>query len=174
MNDAIRLLHIVKNYRGKTPELGWSRHMTGGWRGQAGRVRRWHSRLRAAGVEDRADFLYAFFENALHLRDWLLDSGEVDAGTLDALFKNKEELKLCRDIANSHKHRSIDRLSQPRPPSELWEYAPGAGNLGGDVSIVIVSNGTKHDALELADRVMAAWEDFLEALRRDRTGPVDE
>jgi hypothetical protein len=165
---------IVKKYRGETPELGWSRHMTGGWRGQAGRMRRWHSRLRTSAPEDRADFLYAFFENAFHLRDWLLDSGEVDAATIDALFASREELRLCRDLANSHKHRSISRHSQPRPPSEVWEYAPAAGNLGGDVSIVIVSNRVKHDALELADKVLATWEEFLEDLRRERAGPASD
>jgi hypothetical protein len=36
---------------------------------------------------------------------------------------------------------------------------------------VIVSNGVKHDALELADKVLATWEEFLEDLRRERGGP---
>lgn len=148
--------------------------MTGGWQGQALRMRRWHARLTTATrPEDRYDFLYAFLENAFHLRDWLIDSGGVEPADLDDLFAAKEELRLCRDLANMHKHYSISRPSQPAPPSEVREYAPTTGNLGGDVSLVILSNGTKHDMFQLADKVLAAWEEFLLKLRREREGPEE-
>jgi hypothetical protein len=50
-------------YRGRRPEIGWSLHMTGGWRAQLERVRRWYERaFRATDPLERGDFLYAFFD----------------------------------------------------------------------------------------------------------------
>jgi hypothetical protein len=66
---------IMNSYKGKQPELGWSLHMTGGWESQLDRVKRWYHRASTATNSiDRFDFLYAFFENAFHLRDWLRDT----------------------------------------------------------------------------------------------------
>lgn len=148
-------------YRGKRPEIGWSLHMSGGWRTQWERVQRWYERLStAASSIDRHDFLYAFFESALHLRDWLKDTGAVSDDALKLLFA-KTEMRLCRDLANSHKHLSISTPSQPRPPSEAFEYAPEGGNLTRDASLVILSDGSKHDAFELAARITQSWRTFL-------------
>ena len=51
--------------------------------------------------------LYAFFENAFHLRDWLQDTGAATALDLQAFFYAHEDMRLCRDLANSHKQYSI-------------------------------------------------------------------
>jgi hypothetical protein len=62
-------------------------HMSGGWQAQLDRVRRWYHRAsKADDVIDRYDFLYAFFENALHLRDWLKDTGAITEKDLDNFF----------------------------------------------------------------------------------------
>jgi hypothetical protein len=136
--------------------------MTGGWHAQLDRVRRWHRRASIAiDPVDRADFLYAFFENAFHLRDWLKDAGAASDNDLNTFFASSADMRLCRDLANAHKHYSLRSPSQPAPPSEAREYAPGNGNLCFDVSLVILSDGTKHDAFELATRILRAWEDFI-------------
>jgi hypothetical protein len=136
--------------------------MNDGWRSQWNRVQRWQERASNASTPvDRADFLYAFFENAFHLRDWLADTGAIDPAALETLFTENAALRLCRDLANSHKHYSLRRSSQPRPPSEVREYSPGTGNLAGDVSLVVLSDGIKHDAFELAWRILRAWDAFL-------------
>lgn len=138
--------------------------MTGGWRTQLERLRRWYHRLSTA-VEpsDRYDFLHAFFENAFHLRDWLKDTGAVSEQDLDAFFAANAEMRLCRDLANAHKHYSLKRPSQPAPPSEAREYLPGMGNLGSDVLLVILSDGVRYDAFELAGRVLRLWDAFIAA-----------
>jgi hypothetical protein len=83
------------SYRGKRPEFpadgsgypGWSAHMTGGWQSQIWRVQRWWRRaVDAADPTDRLDILCAFFENAFHLRDWLLDTGTLSPEKLQAFF----------------------------------------------------------------------------------------
>lgn len=135
--------------------------MTGGWQSQLDRVRRWYARASSADDPiDRWDFLYVFFENAFHLRDWFKDTRAASDGDLQALFADPD-MRLCRDLANSHKHYSLQSPSQPRPPSEVHEYSPGSGSLATDVSLVVLSDGVKHDAFELAGRILRAWEAFI-------------
>jgi hypothetical protein len=144
-------------YRGQKPEIRWSVHMSGGWRTQLDRVRRWHRRAsNATDPTDRCDCLYAFFESAFHLRDWLKDTGAVPEAELQNLFETNEDMRLCRDLANSHKHCSLSRPSQSNPPSEVREYSPSRGNLSADVSLMILSDGVKHDAFDIATRIPAA------------------
>ena len=136
--------------------------MTGGWRTQLNRVRRWWRRLsNATDPHDREDYLYAFFENAFHLRDWLRDTGEVAEADLAKFFEVNEEMRLCRDLANSHKHYSLRHASQSAPPSEVREYWPGGGNFTADVSLTILSEGKKYDAFVLAKRILDRWEEFI-------------
>jgi hypothetical protein len=153
---------IIVPYKGKRPEIGLSMHMAGGWRAQLDRVRRWYHRASSARIAiDRYDFLTTFFENAFHLRDWLVDTGAIPQKTIDDFIKSNEDMRLCRDIANSHKHYSLRNPSQPTPPSETREYHPGFGNLEPDISLVILSDGKKHDAFELAQRILYEWESFI-------------
>ncbi len=143
--------------------------MTGGWEAQFDRVRRWYHRLSAAETgADRYDFFYAFFENAFHLRDWLKDTNAVSDADLETLFAPNPDMRLCRDLANSHKHYSLRNPSQAVPPSEVHEYKPGFGNLDADLSLVILSDGIKHDAFDLAARILRTWEEFIASRFRPR------
>jgi hypothetical protein len=48
-----------------------------GWQGQLARVERWHLRAMSAvlaGEPHAEDYIYAFFQSAYHLRDWLQNS----------------------------------------------------------------------------------------------------
>ncbi len=138
--------------------------MTGGWRTQWERMQRWYKRATLAQNSiDRYDLLYAFFEKAFHLRDWLIDTGAANSKDLGDLFDQNVEMRLCRDLANSHKHFSLSQPSQQLPPSEAHEYSPGAGNLDDDVSLVILSDGVKHDAFVLAQQILERWKTFLKA-----------
>ena len=78
-----------------------------GWRGQFARVQRWQLRaLRAVrgGEQHAEDYIYAFCQNAYHLRDWLKNSGAAPQSDLDALMSRTPALKLCRDVCNGSKH----------------------------------------------------------------------
>lgn len=140
--------------------------MTGGWQSQFDRMCRWHDRLRTARSGDKIDFLYAFFENAFHLRDWLVDTGAVKLADIDHFFAQSTVMRLCRDIANAHKHYSISRPSQSMPFTELREYEPyGGGTLTDSQSLCVISDGEKYDAFDLASRVRRAWEEYLKQER---------
>jgi len=110
--------------------------MSGSWQTQLDCVRRWHRRAsNATDSTDRCDYLYAF-ESALHLRDWLKDTRAVPEAEFQTFFETNEDMRLCRDLANSHKHYSLSRPSQSNPPSEVREYLPSTeiwhGCLPGD------------------------------------------
>jgi hypothetical protein len=92
---------------------------------------------------------------------WIGTSAAVPEKDLQAFFDSNEEMRLCRDLANSHKHYSLStRPSQVIPSSEAYEW-----NWENSVSLVILSNGKKHGALELAARILELWEKFTAGIR---------
>jgi hypothetical protein len=152
-------------YRGKSPVLGWSLHMTGGWQAHLERVERWYRRAALAKeAHDQLDFLLAFFETSFSLRDWLLDTGAVSQKEMEALFAKHVELRINRDLANSFKHHSISRHSQEQPPSIAIEYAPEFPTYRDDSRLVILNEGIKYDALSLAKRCVSIWMEFSSSL----------
>lgn len=135
--------------------------MTGGWNSQLSRVERWYERLIAAHNEaDQLDFLIAFFENSLALRDWLKDTGIASEQQLTTLFAQHVELRLNRDLANSTKHHSIDRIKH-QPPSLTTEYAPERPTFGQDRRLIVLSEGHVYDALKLAKDCLNIWREFV-------------
>lgn len=141
-------------------EMSWNDRLNGAWQVQLGRVRRWYHRAsRAADPIDRGDCLYAFFENASYLRKWLEDTGVVSRIALLTFIETNEEMRLCRDLGNAHARYAFSRSSHLA--SEVHEYSPGTGNLSADLSLMILSNGRKHDAFDLAKRLLEQWEGFV-------------
>jgi hypothetical protein len=152
-------------FRGKIPVLGWSLHMTGGWRSQLSRVERWYERLSCARIEeDQLDFLFAFFESSLSLRDWLLDTGTISQQDMAALFAQHVELRLNRDLANSTKHHTISRHSQDEPPCLTTEYSPERPTFGHERRLIVLSEGRVYDALKLSNNCLNIWHDFAKQL----------
>lgn len=124
--------------------------MTGGWQSQLSRVELWYKRLTSARNEDdQLDFLFAFFESSLTLRDWLIDTGTVSRQKMTTLYSRHVELRLNRDLANSTKHHSIDRPSQDEPPCLTTEYAPERPTFGNERRLIVLSEGHSYDASHL-------------------------
>src|ERR1041384_6786560 len=100
-------------------EIGGSVHTVQGWQGQFERMTRWAKRVETISAErqqkgdlhSQQDYIYAFFQNCYHLRDWLLKSRVVAKTDLDDLFRQHVELQICRDVCNGTKHMEIDRAS---------------------------------------------------------------
>lgn len=139
--------------------------MVGGWRSQLARVERWYERLISTRNEhDQLDFLFAFFENSLSLRDWLIDTGVVSQQAIADLYLQHVELRINRDLANSTKHHSIDRVSQDEPPCLTTEYAPEYPTFGTERRLIVLSEGHSYDAIKLAKDCLAIWNKFVEPL----------
>lgn len=139
-----------------------------GWHGQYRRMLRWRERICVIDAErssaEQLDFLIAFFVVCFHLRDWLKDSG-LDAGRLNALFKENIELRICRDIANGFKHSRLDREPfHDQAFSVVREHVPAGwpSNLGhSNARWSIVAGDDKLDLIELASRCVSIWDAFL-------------
>jgi hypothetical protein len=141
-------------------------HSSLGWEGQFARVSRWLDRLmHAHSPEDAEDFLYAFFQNCYHLRDWI--STKVSSTDLDSFFKDSLPLRICRDAANLTKHSALDRKpAQEYELSILREYAGiDKGWFENDTRLVIVTNYQKDgivlDSREVARECLRLWCIFL-------------
>jgi hypothetical protein len=153
--------------------LGLSVHKTGGWKSQYERMRRWHRLVHEIGrarksigdTEQEHDFIYAYFQNCYHLRDWLQNSSMATAEELREFFRLNEPMGVCRDICNGTKHWQIDRPSVDADFSIGREYVPA--NWPGErphvnQSWFIVAGQSKHDIFQLADTCMALWDSFLQ------------
>ncbi|WP_145930881.1 hypothetical protein [Acidihalobacter prosperus] len=153
------------------PVLPWSLHKGRGWRSQLERMDRWYARmLHAKAKTDIADFLFAFFQNSYHFREWLEATGGVTKKELDLLFKDHPELGICRDICNATKHFS---LSTPPPPNQQYEISfvqehcpqngplSGDGWFGGEAKLTVVADKRNYDARDLAYQCLEIWKAFV-------------
>jgi hypothetical protein len=89
---------------------------------------------------DAEDFLYAFFQNAHHLRDW--SPAQRTKEEVDAFLNSHLATRICRDLANLTKHHELTRTpAQEYEPSILREYAgKNRGWFEGDSRLVVVTN----------------------------------
>jgi hypothetical protein len=115
----------------------------------------------ARSPQDAEDYLYAYFQNCHHLRDWVLvELGSID---VDSFIKSSLPLRICRDVANLTKHFVLERIpAQGHEPSILREYVgPGKGWFEDDTRLVIVTNfqndGIVLDAREVARESLRVW-----------------
>lgn len=159
-------------------ELGLSEHSGSGWKGQLARVARWHERVQSLGARDDLsitpitafDYLYAFFQNCYHLRDWLKNSGTLSESDLQSFMTDNEAMAVCRDIANGTKHLRITTPSIDANPAFGREYHPAGwpGKRPGtsESYFVLLEDRTtkaesRFDLQDLAARCLAEWEHLL-------------
>jgi hypothetical protein len=125
-------------------------------------------RLTKETKEECEDEVFSFFVNCHHIKDWLLRdrrlriSGKLIPDFIDA----HPELKICGDLCNGAKHCVLDRKprtgSQPFLAGRQFE-SEGTNGVFHTLKcrFTIISNGQFYDALELAQRCMALWDEFL-------------
>ncbi len=149
--------------------IGLTLQQVEGWRGQLARVTRWRERVvTAANGEpsaDELDFLLAFFESAYHLRDWLVETGAVSNVEVDGYVASHIELQLCRDIANGFKHHSLRRPSVDAGFGIVNQYVSpqerGRRYRLPNGEWTILANGTQLGLVDLSERVLLLWNQFL-------------
>lgn len=155
---------------------------------QLARIKRWKKRIDAFRygnnaedeIPNQIDFIYAFFVNCYHLRDFLAYSKVISSVQIDQFFKDNLEMQICRDLCLESKHCSVtnpsfgevDPETKKKKATEfagvslIREYDPFQEILKYDnpiknIKYVVLANSEKHDVFELADKCVKLWEDFL-------------
>lgn len=148
------------------------------WEEQYQRMRRWHDRVRSVDVEpgespdDALDTLHAFFESALHLRDWIANDPDLPTTVTDSVrtfVHDNEALAICHDIAIGAKHLRVDRphtnegpyLDSREMTIILFPSEDGDGLPNTTVRFGVMLDGRMVDAIEFASECVSAWNSFL-------------
>jgi hypothetical protein len=158
--------------------IGLTLQQVEGWRGQLARVTRWRQRVvTAANGEpsaDEIDFLLAFFESAYHLRDWFVETGAESNVEVDGYVASHIELQLCRDIANGFKHHGLRRPSIDAEFAIVNQYVPpnerGRRYRLPNGEWTILANGTQFGLVDLSERVLLLWNQFLTRRKLNPSG----
>jgi hypothetical protein len=147
---------------------------------QIERANRYLERLRSlyCGIfttsDDRdlyEDDAITFFMHCYHVRDWIVHLNKVGitSSQVDEFINSHDELKICADLCNGSKHcrlqRNIRSGSQPHIAGKsydtsTWLVGSGGGNVVKGRYTVVTASGNI-DALELAERCMALWSEFI-------------
>ena len=114
------------------------------------------------------DTVFNFFVTAYHVQDYLRAEVPNCAGDVDALLTDPDFV-VCRSICNQGKHLRVDRKANPVGAKVsgrsgiigigvIGEMVIGAGILWD-----LTYDGTSHDPIALAERVLARLEQFFVA-----------
>jgi hypothetical protein len=160
-----------------------------GWRVQLQRVERWQRRTLVAldrsgkgeAPEDPADLLYAFFQSAYHLKDWLKNDNALNTAVADArpgfrreveaYVANSPALQFCRAIANGSKHVVLNDKQNSIRIGIMREYVPpGPGSPDGGTRLRLLAFEDHDGAVnyqyvdELMSDCVVAWRTFCASL----------
>ena len=134
---------------------------------QLERVRRFLDRVRRDEREtvDYDDDLWAFFQNAWHLKDWIANDMTISEDRRDGIVHaahSSESIQICADLANRSKHLKL---------TSKWKDADVTGKnvtifVGDDrpsehTHTITLDDGTQRVAQEVAEEAVAAWEIIL-------------
>ena len=100
---------------------------------QLGRVERFLQRISVPNKnrEEYEDFLWAFFQNCWHLRDWLKNDTSIRKRKREAILsavKQSKVLLICECIANRSKHYRLNRKHR-RNAKMCWLSVKWRGNV---------------------------------------------
>lgn len=115
--------------------------------------------------ENYRDEVYTFFSNCYHLKDWLKnDPGFSGAKEVENYINANQELQLCADICNAHKHFRLDKprsTEQPRVGGQKIDLKLGAREIAIKVKFTIDTGSGPIDAFDLATKCLELWKAFL-------------
>ncbi|MEK7540880.1 MAG: hypothetical protein AAB529_01415 [Patescibacteria group bacterium] len=116
------------------------------------------------------DKFTSFFIQCYHLRDWIINSGYLKS-KVDKFVRSNTYLSLCRDLANNQKHQKITKyvpanfvdfgIGISTPISRYYDYIKKQARFGIDVW----EFKAPVDVIEVADRCLKSWQDFLLSLQ---------
>lgn len=145
---------------------------TGGYRDQLARARRFLDRVLRQPVEwdewdDVAfqDFMWAFFQNCWHLKDWIAKDPVMPAATKEALkiaIRASPILPIARDMANGTKHFKLDSANIRAQHHHVdTTIIPGVST---QMDLLVeMGDGSLRSGLDVAKECIAEWESILKS-----------
>jgi len=137
-----------------------------GWYGQYCRMLRWKDRVTSVygdseDAETIFDFAYAFFQNSYHLGDWLISDDVVPEEEIETFRGSTSEMKLCRDICNTTKHKKYNQgfPSIDATPMTRREYDPFSGDWHG----WYLYSDKRRPIVDLISDCAEQWRAFLDS-----------
>lgn len=136
---------------------------------QWARVLRWRERLRElmrqrmADPNEAMDFALALFITLYHVGDWIKATDPTLERAVTEHVRRNHALRLARDLANGSKHLTLTTPSVDPHILTAREYAPAPLDRTPHPGyrLVMLAGGENIDMLDLADRCVAAWREFL-------------
>lgn len=144
-----------------------------GWRSQYEAVERWYQRCEKCHVDNRytshadaTDFILAFFVFCYHLRDYVIETGNISACEIDSLIDNNFAMRICRDVCLRAKHHTISNKGSVKRSVDIdWslgrEYDPWPSGKDGEKLFLIA--GDKFDAMDIVNHCRKFWKDLVES-----------
>ncbi len=140
-----------------------------GWRMQWRRVERSFTKLSRPynDTERYDDDIYHFFQDALHLKDWIKNDRSLPKGIRDQVegqIENVRALRIAADFANGTKHmvRSWSRRENAQFTLRKVTVSLGDPKASGlQERVLTLADGTQITTEILAKEVMAEWKLLL-------------
>lgn len=133
------------------------------------RIQRWRERLYKISfsnasekeIDNHIDFIYAYFINCYHLKDWLIMSKVVSEEEVNNFIKNHKELRICQDICNGSKHLFLTNPSLGQfPLAKQFTPLSRPSPIKNTEYVVLTGEGNL-DVFELADNCLKLWTEFM-------------
>jgi hypothetical protein len=156
---------------------------------QLERTRRYLKRLRQiyAGVpyisdtrEYYADDVLSFFIHCYHIKDWIirLNLLGVTQNDVDEFINAHDELKICADLCNGTKHCELTQRPRTGRQPHLAGRQFMSSGINDEMHTIhgkfhILANGVFHDALDLAERCMQLWDNYVNGLTKSGSHGVE-
>lgn len=150
------------------------------------RALRWHERIKV--LPDRTidydDYLWAFFQNCWHLKDWIKNDASVaqrSRDNIESTVKQYRPLMIAADLANGSKHLTLKykKGESPRIGDHGARHSHRVLSIvSGDsaasrLQYIIALEGTDTaDALDIAQEAIDAWATIISCLEPATTDPL--
>jgi len=116
------------------------------------------------------DYVFFFFQNCYHLKDWIIYDFNNKAVTkkVESFVNDNFCMSLCADLCNSIKHLSLKKSRSKRNPefTAIPDYTEVKEGKKSFIYIqwFVKANGEYIDAFQIATECMKKWAEFINAL----------
>ena len=123
------------------------------------------------------DEIASFFIHCFHIGDWIihLSKSPVSKQDINLFIKTHKELRICADFCNGEKHCRLTQTNRTGGQPHLAYRAYSVSHFTTEsgvpsaykASYKIVSGSQNYDVLELAERCLFLWEEYIYQIQKE-------